>query len=158
MQGRGGARCCSNTAKARTKARCCTSKVPGECSDDGAKGGENVWARTAAVSRVRTMPKGAKYETPTASGVNSAGKNFGLRVRPWSSRSQNGSHGAGRADTKSDQERLAPAQPPRPSPALVFVCVCVCARAWGGGWGGGGIGRGENRTKYVCACVCVMRM
>ena len=34
----------------------------------------SAWARTAVVSRVPTMLKGAKYETPPVLGVNDVGK------------------------------------------------------------------------------------
>ena len=57
------------------------------------------------------MSKGARYETPVASGVNDTGKDAGQDgrlcsarrgARPCSSWSQNGSGGAGRVQTKSE--------------------------------------------------------
>jgi len=57
---------------------------------DGAEDGEDhadvVRARTAVVSRVPTMPKGARYETPTISGANDAGKDSKRDGRLWSAR------------------------------------------------------------------------
>jgi len=45
-----------------------------------------VWARTAVLPGVRTMPKGARYETPAVSGMNDAGKDVGRESRLWSAR------------------------------------------------------------------------